>query len=756
MNQSYLRSIYLRLASALMLVVVLALAAGAYFSHQSFERALVPEMAKKVASGGASARSLLLKALELHIPFSELYGVEQTFDDLKGSIPEISYVAVADPKGTVLYERFNAPVGAVAYFRSAPVLAALGNANGAPTAVRVDKQYMVSMPIMASAQAVGMLHIGVGADFVDKIILDMLFDVLVIVVVALFFSLELLSFMAGTKLELALKSLSDSIERGASGDFTSDRNSRKDMPFGTVFKRLQAVRARVNAGYAALAADIEAARKAPAHERPPGVASAHAGVQLLATRYRFGVAPASTRAEEGHLVKIRAPLFLFILAEELTRPFLPGYIKSLLVPVPGLSPEIVIGLPIMLFMLIVAICQPFLGTYAERVGNRRAMLMGAVIAAAGFIASAFAATVIDLLLWRALCALGYAMVFVAAQAHVLEHASTTNRARSFALFVGAIMVATVCGPSIGGILADNIGERMTFGVSAALALLSMFAMRLLPEHLPKSADRPAVKPLRLQEIGTLLVNKRFMTVTGLAAMPAKILLTGVCFYLVPLFVLSIGSSQSVVGRILMVYAVAMVVLTPITAALATSRERMQWLVSAGLVTSGLGALSLVFGQTVGWVFGAVALIGVGQSLSIAAQSALVREHCDAEVATMGEPAVYGVYRLLERCGNALGPVLAGALVVMFGYRTSFVAIGSFVAVCGVVFAVATSRSGQKVKPKQSDSAHDSVLDNAFPTSLSIPLNASTNTALNATLSAPFNPPLNPIKPSAPHLHSATT
>ena len=40
---------------------------------------------------------------------------------------------------------------------------------------------------------------------------------------------------------------------------------------------------------------------------------------------------------------------------------------------------------------------------------------------------------------------------------------------------------------------------------------------------------------------------------------------------------------------------------------------------------------------------------------------------------MGESAVYGVYRLLERIGNALGPVLAGVLVLNFGYRVSFVA-----------------------------------------------------------------------------------
>jgi predicted MFS family arabinose efflux permease len=343
-------------------------------------------------------------------------------------------------------------------------------------------------------------------------------------------------------------------------------------------------------------------------------------------------------------------------------------------------------------MLIVAIGQPFLGAYTERVGNRHAMLVGAGIAAAGFFATAFSATVLDLLIWRSLCAVGYAMVFVAGQAHVLEHATTANRARSFALFVGAIMVATICGPSIGGILADNIGQRLTFGVSALLALGSILAIQLLPGPGPADPQRAASRAPRLREIGALLLNRRFMTVTGLAAIPAKILLTGVCFYLVPLYVISIGSSQSMIGRILMVYAVVMVVMSPIAASIAKSRESMEWLVGAGLMISGIGGLLLWFGGGVGWVFAAIVLIGLGQSLSIAAQSALVREHCETEVAALGEPAVYGVYRLLERLGNTVGPLFAGALVMTVGYRTSFVATGALVLLCGICFLMATSRA----------------------------------------------------------------
>jgi MFS family permease len=317
------------------------------------------------------------------------------------------------------------------------------------------------------------------------------------------------------------------------------------------------------------------------------------------------------------------------------------------------------------------------------------MTYGAGIAAVGFAATALAGSVLDLLLWRSLCAVGYAMVFVAAQGFVLDHTTSSDRARGFALFVGAIMVATVCGPSIGGILADNIGERATFAVSALLALGSILAIRFLPERAKHASEKQVLNAPRFSEIRELLFNRRFMTLTGLAAIPAKIILTGVCFYLVPLYVVSVGATQAMAGRILMTYAVIMVVMSPLAASLANNRKNREWLVAAGLCVSGLGGLLMLASGSVDWVFAAVLMIGFGQSLSITAQSALVSDHCEQEIERMGDHTVYGVYRLLERLGNAIGPLIAGGLVIGLGYQKSFVAIGALVVVCGIAFTLAT-------------------------------------------------------------------
>ena len=700
MNHSYLRNIYLRLAGVVMVVVVLALAASSYLSQRAFERALSPVMAKKVATVGASVRSLVLKAVEHKIGFRELYGVEQKFDDVIKEIPEVTYMAMTDAQGNILHQRLeprSKPAKAEAYFRSAPVLALLNGQELGGSSVHVAPHYLVSLPIVTAAGPLGILHIGVDENFVNNIVLDMLYDVLVVLVVALFFTLELLHFMAGARLEAALKALGDVIELGAAGNFAQQPNRVVERKFGTLLDLLASALARVNAGHAALLRDIEAGRHRPAHERPAGIAAAQAGLAALGKRFQFGVQEAGPPADEAQLPKVRAPLFVFILAEELTRSFLPNHVHNLLVPIPGLSPELVVGLPIALFMLIVAIGQPYIGAYTERVGHRKVMTQGAVLAAVGFLATAMAHNVLDLLLWRSLCAMGYAMVFVSAQGYVLDHSSLANRARSFALFIGAIMVATVCGPSIGGILADNLGVRPTFVIAAVLALASMAAMQNLPGPSQRSGPaRQVAKPPTLREIGTLMLSPRFMTVTAMAAMPAKILLTGICFYLVPMYMLSIGANQAMTGRILMVYAVVMVLMGPLTAGLANTRQRMEWLVGGGLMVSGLGGVLMLAGGGVPWVFTATALIGIGQSMSMAAQSALVSERCPEDVARMGEHTVYGVYRLLERLGNAIGPLAAALLALHYGYRTGFVVIGTLAMLCGICFVLTTQRESRPV------------------------------------------------------------
>ena len=698
LEKNYLWRIYWRLAGVIMVCVVIALAVVSYFSHAVFQRELVPETEQKAATVGASVRALVLKATSYGIDFSSLYGVESTFAEVFEENPEFAYMAITNTDGNVLFARGTEPIGARTHFRSPVVLQIAHETTDTSKAARVGEQYIVSMPINDAGKPLGVLHVGIDSKFVEHVLLEVLLDVVVVLVVSLFFTLELLNFMAGARLASGLGEFARQVERMRSGDYTATARIRANDEIGRLLRRIDSAIDHLNVRYEFLVGELQDKLRTAVGAQREALRPAAQALEQIGKRFRFGSAPDAAEGDEMNLNRIRAPLFAFILAEELTRSYLPTYVNQLLVTIPGVSPQVVIGLPIMLFMLIVALGQPYLGAWSERVGRRKAMLVGAVIATIGFAGTALAYNLYDLLLWRSLCALGYAMVFVAAQGYVLDRTGQQNRAQGFALFIGAIMVATVCGPSIGGILADNIGFRLSFGVSAVMAMLSILAIARLPTvELRPAGAKPSRAP-RMREVMALIMNKRFMTLTGLAAMPAKIILTGVCFYLVPLYIVSVGNTSTMAGRMLMVYAVMMVLIVPLSASLSDATMRRDRYVSIGLIISGLSGLLLLLSDSFLVLFGVVFLLGLGQALSIAAQSALVAEHCQEEIRIYGHDAVYGVYRLLERLGNAMGPLVASLLVILWGYQGAFIAISALVLFCGVAFTVATRGSDWEPEP----------------------------------------------------------
>ncbi len=394
-------------------------------------------------------------------------------------------------------------------------------------------------------------------------------------------------------------------------------------------------------------------------------------------------------APAAPLMRIRAPVFTFILAEELTRPCLPSYIGRLASNGAEAVAPLVVSLPIALFMLIVALGQPVLGRWSERIGRRRALLTGALVGAVGFVGSGFAHGLYDLIAWRAVCALGYAVVFSAGQGYVLEQAGEAGRTRGFAVFVGAIMAATVCGPSIGGILADQLGQRATFMVSALLCLASLIPMGGLAGG---SASTPASEPRREGFAGLfrLLANRRFAALTFFAAIPAKVLLIGVLFYLVPLYVGELGHGQAMAGRLIMLYGLLMVLLVPVAARHGEGFARRVALVGGGLAAAGAGGFAVSAMPGLAGLFALAGLLGLGQALSISAQSALVGELCRDEIAGHGVDAVYGAYRMLERLGNVAGPIVAGLLVAASGYVGAFAILGGGAIVCALLLRLALS------------------------------------------------------------------
>ena len=60
------------------------------------------------------------------------------------------------------------------------------------------------------------------------------------------------------------------------------------------------------------------------------------------------------------------------------------------------------------------------------------------------------------------------------------------------------------------------------------------------------------------------------------------------------------------------------------------------------------------------------------------------------------------HELLERLGNALGPLIASILVIFWGYQGAFIAISALVLFCGIAFTIATRGTEWAAEPAAGD------------------------------------------------------
>lgn len=704
----------------ILLVVCAAIASSVTLMIACFESTIAPQMLAKAMTAGRTLSSMLGQAASYDIPLEKLVGVDTLFADAAQKHPELARFELLQ-NGKVFFGH-----GAASATPSTPATALASSVAEITTTI----------PIAGYESAATKLKILVDPHFIRKVFEEMTLDLAVVVVVTLFISLELLYFMAGS-LVADLAKLGAQLAALSRGAFVV-------LPgpawLGVGFSRALADRVRsMSARYRQTLVDlsllIQTRHDVGTQHGRQSVRLAIAALRKARAEFSFTDTHGSRGGDGGStegvllLGSMRAPFFLLLLADDLSRSFLPIFATELSVGPLPISPNLVASLPIFLFMLIVALSQPLLGGWSERMGRRHSFLVGAAVACIAHLLAAQSTTLLELLIWRSAGGAAWAIGFVAAQGYVLDTTHSKNRTAGLAAFVGIIMVSLICGPSIGGLLADGLGHRWTMALGSLLTATSFaLAWRRLPrDQMNTTGAMETAGKLKWDEkpntknaghgrphIAQMLTNRRFLMLLLCAAVPAKIILIAYCYYLIPLYVMGSGSSSAMAGRLIMLYSVMMVLLVPITAGWVASLRVRHYprpealFVSAGLALSGLAGLAMALPLPASLdllgPFLVVLMLGLGQALSISPQAAMVTELCQNEIRRFGQSAVYGVYRMIERMGNAIGPLIAAALLEIGGFGTAFVIIGIAVLCCAALFAWVFLRSVAAVAPLISDNS----------------------------------------------------
>ncbi|MFC4159104.1 MFS transporter [Chitinimonas lacunae] len=622
-----------------------------------FERTLPPEMARTVAVVGRSAGGVLESAYRSGVPPDALVGAVEFLDSVRRDNPGVDYLAIADPAGNILYRSGAAlPVGLGRIARPSPT-----DADAAQT-IRVGDYYDTRLPL---ADGVSVLHLGQQAAIVEDQIRELGYDVLTVLIVATLIAMELLRFVLTICVQGPATLLHEFLARVGRGDF------RHYLPPG-----YQGGIGRLNGPLNRLMDALN--RRADTLRR-----LRHGALERV-RGFQFHLAEQSLTLRDTAVDYIRWPFFLLIFAESLSLSFFPLFVGQFYSPHWGLSRELVIGLPISIFMFVWALSMPWAGLWGDRVGHRRAFAIGATVTCAGLLLTAGAQSLFDLVLWRSMTALGYGLVFVTAQSYIANNTPPEQRTKGMAIFLASFFAGSLSGAAIGGILADRVGYGMTFLLSAGLsAATALFALRFL--HAQPVAPQAAKRKLSLGDFRLLLRNPRFVAITFLAAIPSKIALTGFLYYAAPLYLKYLGSNQSSTGRAMMAYGLVIVAVSPMIARLADRFGHQRWFVGIGGYMAALAMLAIYLEDNTFGVALSITLLGVAHSIGVSPQLALVGDFCKDVVREVGMGTATGIFRLIERLGNVLGPLIAGLLITHYGFKGAFYGIGILCLVCATLF-----------------------------------------------------------------------
>lgn len=694
-GDSFNRGVLGRLVALALAVLLAGQLMVAWYAIGGFEAQLTPELSRKAQAVGSSlAGQLEFAVVDLEIAPADLVGVESLMDGVLQGNPDIAYLAVLDTRASPLFTRGD--VGGLleelarsATDRHPDVQSSLERLHrtepGEVISLTVNGYVDSAFPIRGEGPLQASLHVGFITDVARERLSEVLFEILTVIAVSWLVALEAVVYFMTVRVANPLQQLEQALRDGAAGRFNNRIALKARDEVGRAIDRFNAVLRHLWFRTDDFRTETREIRDAQIDD---GIveridAAEQQAFQRLNLMAKEDIRPRSA-------MQVRAPLFLFIFSEELSRSFLPLFIARFGGSNDFIPQDLLISLPITLFMLAAAVVTPFGASLADRFGARRVFLAGVVPVLIGYIGTFFAQGYYDLVLWRVLTGLGYGLIFISSQAWIAFHADEKNRAQSMAIFVGAVFAGTVCGPSIGGILADRIGFAGTFLVAAGLTAISGLLVYNILDNArdPRSSTRKRISTREWMEI---LKDRQFLSVTLFAALPGKLILAGFLFYLVPLYLAEVGNRQTVIGWIIMLYGLCTISCTPLAARWADRTGRHVQTVAVGSLLAGAGCMaSLSTGglidQTEAVVVAVVAL-GLSHSLTLTSQLAIIQEVADRLSGTVGRTSVIGVYRLLERGGTVLGPVIAAAFAVSFGYQGAVVGVGALVLVLSLFYLV---------------------------------------------------------------------
>jgi predicted MFS family arabinose efflux permease len=424
--------------------------------------------------------------------------------------------------------------------------------------------------------------------------------------------------------------------------------------------------------------------------------------EFVSKSYSKDAAP-SGRMHDRLLDFVKPVFFLGVLAEHMTYAFLPQYIKQA-AAASGVA-ETYATAPFFGFYAAFALTLIPAGYVAQRIGARPLMYIGLLLAGAGVAAITMTSNFWVIAAARAFSGVGQGMLFIGIQSYLLSVASPQRKTQAAAIIVYGFQGGMISGMAVGSLLVSSMGTQGVFTLSAIIAIVAaVYCLIAVPSVDVRDTETAAQNRDLLRGLGQAIRSIQFLNTMVTIGVPAKAVLTGVITFGLPLLLAQSEFAQEDIGQIIMIYAISVVVaskfIAPRVDRLGTARNILfqGTLISAvglGLIAyGGSNTLNLAANAIVNptiILLAGIALVGIAHGFI---NAPVITHIADSHLAArIGATTATATYRFAERAGHIMGPVIMGALFILF--RDDWAAIG-FAAVAivllGVLF-IATSSDG---------------------------------------------------------------
>jgi len=362
----------------------------------------------------------------------------------------------------------------------------------------------------------------------------------------------------------------------------------------------------------------------------------------------------------GEVFVLVAAAFIIAVGFGLVSPVLPTFARSFDV---GVAAASVIVSAFAFFRLLFA---PAGGKLVSRLGERPVYLTGLVIVAVSSLATAFAQSYWQLLIFRGLGGIGSTMFTVSAMALLVRLAPPDMRGRVTSAYATSFLIGGMLGPVLGGVLA-TYGLRLPFIVYAVALFIAaaVVAVFLTGTRLGAGEGEDEQPAMRVREAWAHRTY-RAAVASAFANGWANF---GVRVAVLPQFAVAVHDATWVAGTALAVGAVGTAGALQVAGRL-TDRIGRRPLVIVGLIVSAAGLGLIGLSQDLVVLLLLCAVSGAGAGLVNPGQQAAVADVVGRE---RGGGTVLAGFQMAQDSGAILGPILVGVVADAVGYGWAFAA-----------------------------------------------------------------------------------